>query len=80
MECIFITPFLSLWYMYTPEVYQPGITSLLSLHDVKGERKEKAARALLRGESGNVQRSVYPKLLPKLHSILSLGLVKITHR
>ena len=43
MECIFITPFLSLWYMYTPEVYQPGITSLLSLHDVKGERKEKAA-------------------------------------
>ena len=32
-----------------------------SLHDVKGERKEKAAQALLREESGSVQRSIYPK-------------------
>ena len=36
-----------------------------SLHYVKGQRKEKAAQALLREESGSVQRSIYPKLPPK---------------
>ena len=36
-----------------------------SLHDVKGQRKEKAAQALLREESGSVQMSIYPKLPPK---------------
>ena len=42
-----------------------------SLHDVKGQRKEKAAQALLREESGSVQRSIYPKLPKSLQYPIS---------
>jgi len=34
--------------MYTLEPYQPGVIPLLSLHDVRGQRKKKTAGALLK--------------------------------
>lgn len=73
-------PFSSLCHMYTLEAYQSKLTYLLSLHDVKGQRKERANKVLLREDSGNTQRSLEPKLPPKLIVCCPPRLMKITYR
>lgn len=71
MECIFIyhLPFSCLCTLLKPISFINLVTLSIVLKNIVGG---KAARALLKGESGNVKRSVF-KLPSKLCSILSSG-------